>query len=145
MAEADDRPLLSLDPPLYADDFLPALWVPLTRAVRARRRLLTLGERLPARSWLEPSAAPGWNRRDQLAHVAASDGRYHDALIAASNDRPLTEFEPHPDRPGAKLALANRRRWRPSRISAWPSWSSVCAPGASGRSSYWRRSTRTTC
>ena len=25
------------------------------------------------------------------------------------NDRPLTEFEPHPDRPGAKLALANRR------------------------------------
>ena len=108
MAEADDRPLLSLDPPLYADDFLPALWVPLTRAVRARRRLLTLGERLPARSWLEPSAAPGWNRRDQLAHVAASDGRYHDALIAALNDRPLTEFEPHPDRPGAKLALANR-------------------------------------
>ena len=42
MAEADDRPLLSLDPPLYADDFLPALWVPLTRAVRARRRLVTL-------------------------------------------------------------------------------------------------------
>ena len=108
MAEADDRPLLSLDPPLYADDFLPALWVPLTRAVRARRRLLTLGERLPARSWLEPSAAPGWNRRDQLAHVAASDGRYHDALIAALNDRPLTQFEPHPDRPGTKLALANR-------------------------------------
>ena len=145
MAEADDRPLLSLDPPLYADDFLPALWVPLTRAVRARRRLLTLGERLPARSWQEPSAAPGWNRRDQLAHVAASDWRYHDALTAAMNDRPLTEFEPHPDQPGPSSHWRTVWRSRPSRISAWPIWSSVCAPGASGRSSYWRRSTRTTC
>lgn len=103
----DGRALLTADPPLYADDFAPALWVPLTRAARARRRLYTLGERLPASAWAAASAAPGWSRREQLAHVAASDRRYHDALIAALNGDPLTEWEPHPERPGAALDLVN--------------------------------------
>ena len=106
--EPGERPLLSLDPPLYADDFAAALWVPLTRAVRARRRLLTLGERLPAERWLEPSAAPGWDRRRQLAHVAASERRYHDVLIAVLNGAPLAEWRPHPERPGPQLDLANQ-------------------------------------
>lgn len=104
----DERPLLTSDPPLYADDYVPALWVPLTRAVRARRRLLTLGERLPAQSWSKPSAAPGWDRRDQLAHTAATDRRYQDVLIAALNGAPLAEFEPHPDRASMELDLVNR-------------------------------------
>ena len=109
-AQADgDRPLLTADPPLYADDFAPALWVPVTRAVRARRRLYTLGERLPAEQWDAPSAAPGWSRRDQLAHLATSDRRYHDALIAALNGAPLAEWSPHPDQPGPQLDLVNRQ------------------------------------
>ena len=104
----DERPLLTVDPPLYADDFAPSLWVPLTRAVRARRRLYTLGERLPTALWDAPSAAPDWSRRDQLAHLAASERRYQDALIAALNGAPLAEWEPHPDRPSAALDLINR-------------------------------------
>ena len=107
MAE-EERALLSADPALYADDFAPALWVPLKRAARARRRLYTLGERLPSAAWEAPSAAPGWSRRDQLAHLAASDRRYHDALIAALNGDPLTEWRPHPDQPGPALDLINR-------------------------------------
>lgn len=104
----DERPLLTVDPPLYADDFVPSLWVPLTRAVRARRRLYTLGERLPAAIWDAPSAAPGWSRRDQLAHLAGCDRRYQDTLIAALNGAPLEQWAPHPDRPGAALDLVNR-------------------------------------
>ena len=105
----DERPLLTVDPPLYADDFVPSLWVPLTRAVRARRRLYTLGERLPAAIWDAPSAAPGWSRRDQLAHLASCDRRYQDALIAALNGAPLEQWAPRPDRPGATLDLVNRQ------------------------------------
>lgn len=104
----DERPLLTVDPPLYADDFTPSLWVPVTRAVRARRRLYTLGERLPPALWDTPSAAPGWSRRDQLAHLAASERRYQDALIAALNANPLAEWQPHPDRPSAALDLINQ-------------------------------------
>ena len=105
---ADERPLLTVEPPLYADDFAPALWVPLTRAVRARRRLYTLGERLPAAQWEAASAAPGWRRRDQLAHLATCERRYHDVLIAVLNGDPLREWSPHPDVPGAQLDLVNR-------------------------------------
>lgn len=105
--EMDDRPLLATDPPLPADDFVPALWVPLTRALRARRRLIQMVEVLPAERWLQESAALAWSRRDVLAHLAASDRRYHDVLNAALNGSPLEEWKPDPSIPSAELDLAN--------------------------------------
>ena len=104
---ADDRPLLATDPPLPADDFAPALWVPLTRALRARRRLIQMVESLPAQTWLEASAAEQWSRRDVLAHVAATDRRYHDVLNAALNGSPLDTWQPDPSAPSPELDLAN--------------------------------------
>ncbi len=105
--QSDDRPLLATDPPLPADDFAPALWVPLTRALRARRRLIQMVESLPATSWLEASAAPQWSRRDVLAHLAAADRRYHDVLNAALNGSPLDDWSPNPALPSPELNLAN--------------------------------------
>ena len=105
--EMEERPLLSTDPPLPADDFVPALWVPLTRALRARRRLIQMVEVLPSARWLQESAAPGWSRRDVLAHVAASDRRYHDVLNAVLNGSPLEEWKPDPAFPSNELDLAN--------------------------------------
>jgi len=103
----DDRPLLATTPPLPPDDFVPALWVPLTRALRARRRLIQMVEVLPAERWLQESAAPAWSRRDVLAHLAASDRRYHDVLNAVLNGSPLEEWKPDPSVPGEELDLAN--------------------------------------
>ena len=103
----DDRPLLATEPPLPADDFVPALWVPLTRAVRARRRLIQMVESLPGPVWLKESAAPGWARRDVLAHLAATDRRYHDVLIAVLNGSPLEEWKPDPSAPSPELDRAN--------------------------------------
>ena len=103
----DDRPLLATDPPLPADDFVPALWVPLTRALRARRRLIQMVQVLPAERWLQESAASAWSRRDVLAHLAASDRRYHDVLNAVLNGSPLEEWKPDPAHPSDELDLAN--------------------------------------
>lgn len=103
----DDRPLLATDPPLPADDFVPALWVPITRALRARRRLIQMVDVLPAERWLQESAAPAWSRRDVLAHLAASDRRYHDVLNAALNGSPIEEWKPDPSLPSDELDLAN--------------------------------------
>ena len=103
----EDRPLLATEPPLPADDFVPALWVPLTRALRARRRLLQMVESLPAEQWLRESAAPAWSRRDVLAHLAASDRRYHDVMIAVLNGSPLEEWRPDPALPSPELDRAN--------------------------------------
>ena len=103
----DDRPLLATQPPLPADDFVPALWVPLTRAVRARRRLIQMVESLPGPVWLKDSAARGWARRDVLAHLAATDRRYHDVLIAVLNGSPLDEWKPDPSVPSLDLDRAN--------------------------------------
>ena len=103
----DERPLLATDPPLPADDFVPALWVPLTRALRARRRLIQMVEVLPIEQWLRESAAPAWSRRDVLAHLTASDRRYHDVLIAVLNGSPLEEWKPDPAVPSRELDRAN--------------------------------------
>ena len=105
--QMDDRPLLATDPPLPADDFVPALWVPLTRALRARRRLIQMVEVLPAEQWLRESAAPDWSRRDVLAHLAASDRRYHDVLNAVLNGSPLEDWKPDPSVPSPELDMAN--------------------------------------
>ncbi len=103
----DDRQLLATDPPLPADDFVPALWVPLTRALRARRRLIQMAETLPPPVWLQASAAPAWSRRDVLAHLAASDRRYHDVLNAVLNGSPLDEWRPDPALTSTALDRAN--------------------------------------
>ena len=105
--DTGDRPLLATDPPLPADDFVPALWVPLTRALRARRRLIRMVETLPTAIWSMPSAAAQWSRRDVLAHLAASDRRYHDVLNAVLNGSPLEKWDPHPAAPSVALDLAN--------------------------------------
>ena len=105
--EIEGRALLATDPPLAADDFEPALWVPLARAVRARRRLTQMVAVLPAEQWLRPSAIPTWSRRDVLAHLAATDRRYHDVLNAALNGSPLEEWKPDPSVPSQELAMAN--------------------------------------
>lgn len=107
MPEMNQGALLATDPPLPADDFVPALWVPLTRALRARRRLIQMVEALPGEQWLKESAAPAWSRRDVLAHLAAADRRYHDALIAALNGSPLDSWAPDPSSPSPELDLAN--------------------------------------
>ena len=86
----------------------PAIWVPLRRALRARRRLAVMARELPAQLWQAPSACPAWTRADAAAHVAASDRRYHDALTAALNGRPLEEWSPDPGLPSAQLDDANR-------------------------------------
>lgn len=103
----DEGSLLATDPPLPADDFAPAIWVPLTRALRARRRLTTMVDALPAGLWTAPSRAPAWNRRDVLAHLASSDRRYHDVLIAVLNGSPLHKWSPDPSWPSPELDRAN--------------------------------------
>ncbi len=103
----DEGSLLATDPPLPADDFAPAIWVPLTRALRARRRLEAMVEALPDALWATPSRAPAWTRRDVLAHLAASDRRYHDVLVAVLNGCPLREWSPDPSRPSQALDRAN--------------------------------------
>ncbi len=103
----DEGSLLATEPPLPADDFAPAIWVPLTRALRARRRLVTMVDALPTDLWSTPSRAPGWLRRDVLAHLAACDRRYHDVLIAALNGSPLREWSPDPSWPSPELDRAN--------------------------------------
>lgn len=111
----DEGSLLATDPPLPADDFAPAIWVPLTRALRARRRLVTMVDALPVELWTTPSRAPGWSRRDVLAHLAASDRRYHDVLIAVLNGSPLREWSPDPSWPSPELDRSNelgRERYR---------------------------------
>ena len=86
----------------------PAMWVPLRRALRARRRLSVMALELPAGIWNADSACDGWSRADAAAHVAASDRRYHDVLTAVLNGRPLEEWSPDPGVPSAPLDDANR-------------------------------------
>ncbi len=103
----DNGPRLATDPPLPADDFAPALWVPLTRALRARRRLVNMVETLPLPVWSQASAAADWSRRDVLAHLAATDRRYHDLMIAVLNGEPLEQWRPDPMQPSSQLDRAN--------------------------------------
>lgn len=86
----------------------PAMWVPLRRALRARRRLAVMARELPAPLWQAPSACPGWTRADAAAHVAAADRRYHDILAAALSRSPLDQWSPDPDSPSPQLDHANQ-------------------------------------
>ena len=74
--------LIASDPEVRADDFLPALWVPLSRVIRARRRITTMFNRAPAAWWQGESACADWRRRDVLAHLVAWDGQHLRSLDA---------------------------------------------------------------
>lgn len=86
----------------------PAMWIPLRRALRARRRLAVMARELPPPVWNRPSACPEWTRAQVLAHAAASDRRYHDILNAALNRDPLRQWQPNPGQPSPLLDQANR-------------------------------------
>jgi uncharacterized protein (TIGR03083 family) len=110
--------LLSQDPPLPADDFIPALWVPIARLISERRRILTMIDQLPADAWIEPSALDGWTRRDILAHLASNEANHQRAIRAAIEDRPLTTWQPDPDDPTLEIAGWNEQRV--AERAAWP-------------------------
>ena len=109
-----DRPpsstLLSQDPPLSADDFIAAIWVPIARLMSERRRILTMIERLSENDWNKPSAVDGWRRRDILAHLASHEVNHHRAIRAILDDHPLTVWQPDPDDPTLDLAGWNKQR-----------------------------------
>ncbi len=92
-----DHQLISRDPDLRADDYLPALWVPLSRLTTARRRILTMVRQLPAPAWQAPSACPGWSRRDLLAHLVSWDAQHRRSLDAIRAGNPLTADSWLPD------------------------------------------------
>ncbi len=108
---------LSLDPPLPADDFIAALWVPIAQLVGQRRRILTMIEQLPAAAWNEPSALDGWTRRDVLAHLASHEVNHHRAIRAVLDERPLTAWQPDPDDPTIEIAT-----WNEQRVAERASW-----------------------
>ena len=84
-------PLLWRDPPVRVDDYVPALWVPLSRMLGAHQRLLTMAERLPAAAWLAPSEVDDWRRRDVLAHCASHGRQHHRPLVAVLAGQPLRD------------------------------------------------------
>lgn len=110
--------LLSQDPPLPADDFIAALWVPIARLMSERRRILTMIDRLSPDDWSKPSAVDGWTRRDILAHLASHEVNHHRALRAVLDGHPLTVWQPDPDDP--TLDLADWNKQRVAERAAWP-------------------------
>ena len=99
MAEArpERAPLLWVDPPIQVDDYAPAIWTPLRQLLSAHRRLQTMVARLPEAAWLEPSAAPGWRRREVLAHLSAQGHQHHRPLRAVLAGSALREWLPDAD------------------------------------------------
>ncbi len=81
--------LLAHDPAIPADDFAPAIWVPLSRLIAGRRRLRTMARQLPADAWDAPSACPGWRRRDVFAHIVSWDAQHLRSLDAVLQGHPL--------------------------------------------------------
>lgn len=109
--------LLWRDPPVAAEDYAPAIWVPLTRLLAAHRRLLTMAELLPPSAWEEASEAPGWRRRDVLTHLASQGAQHHRPLRAVIAGEALASWLADPDEPGLDAAgwnaraLAERAQW----------------------------------
>lgn len=107
--EGRDGPLLAQDPPVPADDYAPALWVPVARLLSARHSLRAMTEQLPRAVWEAPSACPGWSRRDLLAHLAAWEAQHHRALRAVLDGAPLHDWSPDADEPSLSRDAWNRR------------------------------------
>jgi uncharacterized protein (TIGR03083 family) len=89
--------LIAQNPDIRADDYVPALWVPLSRLVSARRRLTTMIEQLPSAAWDAPSACPGWTRRDLLAHLVSWDAQHLNSLDAIRAGSPIPSERWLPD------------------------------------------------
>lgn len=106
MSDGEDFQLIASDPELRADDFAPPLWVPLSRVVRARRRVSTMLERLPEDWWEADSACPGWRRRDVLAHLLAWDTQHLRSLDAILAGSALDSSNWNPDEAAAALSQA---------------------------------------
>ena len=99
--------LIASDPEVRADHFAPALWVPLSRVVRARRRVSTMLGRLPDEWWEGDSACPGWRRRDVLVHLLAWDGQHLRSLDAVLAGSALDSAAWVPDDSDHKLSRAD--------------------------------------
>ena len=95
--ESSSHQLIAQNPEIRADDYVPALWVPLSRLVTARRRLTTMIEQLPPAAWDAPSACPGWTRRDLLAHLVSWDAQYLNSLDAIRAGSPIPSERWLPD------------------------------------------------
>ena len=103
MSDREDFQLIASGPELRADDFAPPLWVPLSRVVRARRRVSTMLERLSADWWEADSACPGWRRRDVLAHLLAWDTQHLRSLDVILAGSALDSSSWNPDESAAAL------------------------------------------
>ena len=104
--------IIAQDPDIRADDYVPALWVPLSRLVTARRRLTTMRQQLPAPAWDAPSACPGWTRHDLLAHLVSWDAQYLHSLdaIPAGSPIPAERWLPDPSDPAVTQNGWNQRQ-----------------------------------
>ncbi len=102
--------LLSQDPPIRADDYVAALWVPVARLLSARRRVLSMAEKLPAAAWEEPSAVSGWRRKDVLAHLAAHEVQHHRSIKAILDGAPLRSRQADPDDESVGIHAWNLRQ-----------------------------------
>lgn len=107
MTDGQDFQLIASDPELRADDFAPPLWVPLSRVVRARRRVSTMLDRLPEDWWEADSACSGWRRRDALAHLLAWDTQHLRSLDAILAGAALDSSTWLPDESKATLSQAD--------------------------------------
>ena len=116
-------PLLWRDPTVRADDYVPAIWVPITRMMAAHVRVLNMASRLPEAAWLAPSEVEGWRRRDVLAHISSHGRQHHRPLVAVLAGAPLHEWQPDPDDPALDSdawnarELALRSDWPISRLA----------------------------
>ena len=106
MSDTKEFQLISSDPELRADAFVPPLWVPLSRVIRARRRVSTMLGRLPEEWWQANSACPGWRRRDVLAHLLAWDKQHLRSLEAIIAGSALNSSNWSPNDSGASQSQA---------------------------------------
>ena len=79
------------------DAYVPALWVPVGSYLRARRRLLTMADRISEAIWQQPSAIDGWSRKHVLAHLVTWEAQYQRALHAILHAAPLASAPWSPD------------------------------------------------
>jgi len=71
-----------------------AAWVePIARDLTtSRAAVVAFARSLPAEAWDEPSALPGWSRKDVLAHLAADTGKVSASAMLSAID----PGAPHP-------------------------------------------------
>lgn len=116
--EGDKPRLFAANPLVNADDYLPALWIPVARLAAVQRRIQTLAAKLPESAWQADSALAGWNRKDVLAHITSHSAQHQRPVRAALDGEPLRELIPDPERPAMKMA-----EWNEEQVTARRAWS----------------------